>query len=68
MDDFNILDNDNAVSYTHLMILEGVRCGKSGAEVCSDGGIVKNSNAEVCSKAAVSKASETQPAELTGMA
>ena len=49
------------------MILEGVRCGKSGAEVCSDGGIVKNSNAEVCSKAAVSKASETQPAELTGM-
>ena len=28
---------------------------------------MKNSNAEVCSKAAVSKASETQPAELTGM-
>ena len=28
---------------------------------------MKNSNAEVCSKAAVLKASETQPAELTGM-
>ena len=49
------------------MILEGIRCGKSGAEVCSDSGMVKVSDTEVCSKAAVSKASETQPAELTGM-
>ena len=49
------------------MILEGIRCGKSKADVCSDSDIVKNSNADVCSKAAVSKASETQPAELTGM-
>ena len=49
------------------MILEGVRCGKSRAKVCSDSGMVKASDTEVCSKAAVSKASETQPAELTGM-
>ena len=49
------------------MILEGVRCGKSRADVCSDSGMVKVSDTEVCSKAAVSKASETQPAELTGM-
>ena len=49
------------------MILEGVRCGKSRADACSDSGMVKVSDTEVCSKAAVSKASETQPAELTGM-
>ena len=49
------------------MILEGIRCGKSKADVCSDSGMVKVSDTEVCSKAAVSKASETQPAELTGM-
>lgn len=49
------------------MILEGIRCGKSKADVCSDSDIVKNSNADVCSKAAVSKASETQPDERTGM-
>lgn len=30
------------------MILEGIRCGKSRAEVCSDSGMVKASDTEVC--------------------
>lgn len=49
------------------MILEGIRCGKSRAEVCSDSGMVKASDTEVCRMSELSEVSETNPANLTGM-
>lgn len=49
------------------MILEGIRCGKSRAEVCSDSGMVKVSDTEVCRMGELSEVSETNPANLTGM-
>lgn len=49
------------------MILEGIRCGKSRAEVCSDSGMVKVSDTEVCRMSELSEVSETNQANLTGM-
>ena len=49
------------------MILEGIRCGKSRAEVCSDSGMVKVSDTEVCRMSELSEVSETNQANLAGM-
>ncbi len=46
---------------------EGVRCGKSRADVCSDGGIVRIVMQRSVAKAAVQKRVKHKPAELTGM-